>query len=296
MKNKKLSKQSNVVKLELDDDYIKNGKNYTKVYSIDFDNIALLKKIISIVDSTDLYKLIINYNQKICYLFQTTNKLNNFFDIGLNEMKAEEILRLYKNFYTEEKLNYDKKITDNKKKLRKEIAPYKFNLNLSYIETDRGFCILDVIENIRQGNKSLNEILNESKNDIWLSIDFNKIDQNNMINTISKMENNNFENVKMSKFLEKHIYYYKEMLKNEEIIQCEMKLLHYNSNLDELEEENQKILNKLMFQGEGKINTFKVYEKPNLLNVFNSSIYPYKTLLITQTLSKDTFLEMIGVG
>lgn len=287
MKKKKLS---SIVNLNLESDAIIYGKKYTRVLKT-----SELGHIVEIINDIgfledfkleDKFKLLMNFNTEEYYILQTTNKFIN--SVDKDEIRSEFVMELYKSFYSLEPLTYNEKMLKKNKKVKKEIAPYQFSVNSSYIEEDKGFCIINVIESINNIN-DIGSILKE--NDIWLSIDFNKLEQEKMLNIIEKIEKTDFQEVNLDKFTIKHIHEFKEKLKNEDIIQCEFKILHFNKNLDNLNESNVNLINTLRRLG---INIFQVKERLNIIKAFNSSIYPYTELEVTHSLNKNDFIRFIG--
>lgn len=287
MKNRKLS---NIINLTFESDTIKGNKRYTRVLEI-----SDLKRIVEIINNIGLtndfnikdnYKLLMNFKTKKYYLLQSTDKFLNSVDD--DEIRTEFIMELYKNFYTKEELHYDDKMLKKNRKIKQEIAPYKFNVNSSYIEEDRGYCIVNIIENIYEINNIINII---QENDIWLSVDFNKLDQEKILKTITRIEENDFKKVKIDKFIKKHIPEIKEKLRKEDIIQCEFKMLHFNNDINLLNDNNEKLINKFRILG---IDMFQVKERINIIRAFNSSIYPYRKMEVTQSLSKENFINLVG--
>lgn len=285
-----IKKASGVVNITLDfNNTIKHGEKHTRVFRID--DLEKISEIVDNINDLEQFKLLINFNKKEYFLFQTIKKGLEPLEIETNLLSSEYIMKLYKSFYSTEELTFDKKMLKKSKKVKKEIAPIKFDVTNSYIETDKGNYNVNVIESIDK-IKAIKTLIDN--NDIWLSIDFNSINQGKMLNTIAKMQKeDSFEKIKIDPFIKKHIEEFKEKLRNEEIIQCEFKVLNFNENLDNLIESNSKLILKFRQQG---VNIFEVHEKVNLINAFNSSIYPYKCLEVTHSLKKEEFLELIGGG
>lgn len=273
---KRIKKAKGVINITLDSNTIRHGEKYTRVFRID--DLERIPEIVDKLNDLEQFKLLLNCNKKEYFLFQTIKKGLKPLEIELNSLNSEYIMKLYKSFYTDQ-------FIDEKKQ---EIDPIKFDAISSYIETNKGYCNVNIIESINK-IKAIKNLIN--KNDIWLSIDFNKLNQEKMLNIIVEIQKNNFEKVKINPFIKKNIEKFKEKLRSEEIIQCEIKILNFNKSLDDLVTSNSKLILKFRQQG---INMFEVHERLNLINAFNSSIYPYKCLEVTHSLKKEEFLEFIG--
>lgn len=284
---KKNKKKYNMIKLlPIKENCISYKKKFIEVYKIQLNDIDKIVKSIN----TGYYKFLLNFNKNLCYFFKYADDLEIDFGELLNK---EEIIRLYKSFFTDEKLNIEGELEKVKHKvIRKEIAPYEFEVNTNNIKIDKGYYKLNVVERIEYDcNYKMNEILKNE--DAWVSIEFRKMDQDFLLNTIVEMQQDGYidKNIRNG-FIKRNIEKLKTQLKEEKIVQCEFKILLSNKRIEDLEAINNKILIKLKNRG---IHIFKIQEKLNVITAFNSTIYPYEAdrMGIIQSLEEETFIQLL---
>ncbi|MGM9531051.1 hypothetical protein [Intestinibacter sp.] len=289
MKNIKKKKfYRNINLLPIKNDNLTYKKEFIEVYKIQFEQI---EEIVKDINHKNWYKFLFNFYEDVYYFFQNSNVNTNEHIIYAEQLDTEEILKLYKSFYTNEEMRKIENIDKVKHtQLKKEIAPYKFKADGTTIETDKGYYSINTIESIISKDFiSLKPIL--EKEDIWLSADFKKLDQLFIINTILKMQQNGqFEKSNINPFIKRNIEKFKDKLNNEEIIQSEFKILVHDKKIDSLKKLNNQLILKLRQKG---IRAFEVQENLNILNTFNSCIYPYDRMQIIQSIEIEKFINLL---
>lgn len=287
-KNKqKINKKVNEIKVNINKYGIVKAKTVTKVFKMK--SIAEIEAILSEINSNVRLKLLINYSTNKYYIFKTedTNKKLSL-DINNNELPSEEIADLIKSFYSKEKIQWDDCFLKKAKKMRYEIAPTSFEVKDNYLLNENSYLNVFSLEHL--GNcLNIKKII--ENNDCWLSIDCYKIDGEYILNKLDEMKKDNMIEKKFSSFISNNINDISYTLGKETIFQCEIKLLLYDTNLEQIRKENIMIKENLL---NNHYTAYSPQEKINTRLLFEKCIYPNMNMNVIHSLVNKDLYKMIG--
>ena len=287
IKQKKVKKKLNEIKIDIKNNVLLKNKTITQVFK--FSTAIELCRQIENTDSNRRLKILINYNTDEFYLLKSENIKGKKQPIeDNNRINNKEIAGLIKSFYSEDKVNWDDSFCKNKKKLKQELAPAVFDVKDNYILTDKRYLNVISLEHI---NQSLNIQFVLKNTDSWLSIDCYKIDKDFILNKLSDMKNDDTLSKKFSDFILARLDDIIRKIQEEIIFQCEIKLLSYNSDLEVLLSDNATIRNRLY---DNYCTSYVPQEKINTRKLFEKCIYPDLKMDIIHSINSDNLFKMIG--
>ncbi|MBX4267189.1 hypothetical protein [Clostridium estertheticum] len=285
-KNKrKITKKVSEIKTNINRHGIVKGKEVTKVFEMK--STAEIKIVLSEIDSNVRVKLLINYSADKFYIFKAENKKLTS-DIEDNELNSEEIASLLKSFYSNEKMQWDDCFLKNPKKMKYEMAPVVFEVKDNYLLNENKYINVISLEHLGDFLNIKNIIEN---NDCWLVIDCYKVDREYIFNKLDEMKKDNMIEKKFSSFISNKINDISYKLKEETIFQCEIKLLLYNPNLEQIRKENTTIKKNLL---NNQYTAYTPQERINTRRLFEKCIYPNRTMDVIHSIVNKDLYKMIG--
>lgn len=283
-RNKKVKKITKEVKVNFSNNCIIKNKTATKVFK--FKDITGLQNFLNNIEPNIRMKILINYKANTFYIFQTGDlqkkKKGVVVELKENQLNTIEIATLYKTFYSNTKFD------NSNKNIKHEIAPQEFIINNDYIKVDSRYANIISIEHI-DSSCDFKDILKDL--DTWLIIDCYKMNNNFILDKLDEMDKDNVLDKKFSPTVLSKINKAIEMLENEVIFQCELKLLSYSNRLKQLEVDSENIKDILY-------NNYSAFyiasEKLNTRKAFEKSIYPNNKMDIINSINLNNLVSLIG--
>lgn len=293
-KRKKIKKKINEIKFNINNEGIIKGKSITKIFKVE--SLVEIKEIINEAATNMNLKLLINYNMDEFYIFKTEDmkknkKSNNNKSISQTEsngLEIEQITSLLKSFYSEEEMEWDNSFLKKTKKLKYEMAPTVFEVKDNYLLSENRYINVISLEHLGSYLNIKDIIMN---NNCWLAIDCYKVDRDFILNKLDEMKRDNMIEKKFSSFISNNIKNIINKLNGETIFQCELKLLLYNSSLEQIREECLLIKDNLILN---KYTSYIPQERLNTRKLFEKCIYPNMNMDIIHSITSRDLYKLIG--
>lgn len=293
---KKSKLRTNEIKATISNNSIIKSKSVTQIFK--FDSISEMCNLLDSIDPNIRLKLLINYNTNEYFVFKTEfpkkekkkhkTKENN--PIQENQLDSKEIAKLFKRFYSEDEFKFSDPIKNKQlsKKLKIEIAPKEFIIESDHFKTENRYANVISIEHI---NKScvFEKIINGTN--AWLSIDCYKINNEFILEKLNQMKADKLIEKKFTDSIIVKMDDVTEKLQEETVFQCEIRLLLYNNDLEQLKNDSELVMDNL---AENYCTSYIPQEKINTRKLFEKSIYPNGTMDIIHSINFDELFNMIG--
>lgn len=288
--------KTNEIKANISNNAIIRNKSVTQIF--EFNSISEMCKFLDNITPNIRLKLLINYNKEKYFIFKTelnqkkdkikeNATIENYQFEGLN---SKEIAKLFKSFYSEEEFKFNDSVKKKQlnKKLKLAIAPKQFTVENDHLTIENRYANVISIEHIN--NSCIFE--NIAKNiDTWLSIDCYKIDNKFILEKLNQMKADKLIEKKFTDLIIAKMDDITEMLQEGIIFQCEIKLLLYNNDLEQLKSDSELIMNNL---AENYCTSYIPQEKINTRKLFEKSIYPNGTMDVIHSINANELFNMIG--
>lgn len=288
--NRKKKKKVSEIKININGNVIMNRKTTAQIFK--FMSIKELCEFISEIQNDIRLKILINYKDSKFYVFKTESTKGKRQLFEPNQLDTKEIASLFKGFYSQDEFNFDesffKKSKKMIKKLKCEIAPTDFEVDENYLVSEDRYINGIYIEHLDSCLKFDNIIKNM---DSWLSIDCYKIDKEFISNKLAQMKEDNVLEKKFTNFIVNRLDDITEKINTENIFQCEVKVLLYGSNLEDLNSENEMIRNNI---SNNYCTSYIPQERINTRKLFEKCIYPNLNMDIIHSISDSNLFNMIG--
>lgn len=290
----KVRKKVNEIKININHDGLIKGKTLTKIFKIN--SLSEIKMILNEVNPDTKLKFLMNYATNEFLLFKTdthtkSKKQKKEVDISYNnenELSIIESTGIIKSFYNSEKLQWDDCFFKKPKKLKYEMAPTLFEVKDNYLLTENRYANVISLEFLGDIS-TLKNIIN--RYNCWISIDCYKVDKEFILNKLDIMKKDSMIEKKFSNFISNKIDSIIYNLNETDIFQCELKLLLYDHNLDELDINSEQLINEL------QENYYTVYipqEKLNTRKLFEKCIYPNSRMDIIHSIPNNDLYNLLG--
>ncbi|NFI55891.1 hypothetical protein FDA48_05795 [Clostridium botulinum] len=279
-------KKTNEIKININDNVLIKGKIITQVFK--FKSILEICNFLNNIESNIRLKVLINYKNNEFYIFKTknNNKKNHSQE---NQISNQEIASLFKFFYSEDKFKLDNCTIKNTKKIKYEIAPKNFEIHDNYLLTENRYINVISLDYLGEVLNIKNIIKNM---DCWLSIDCYKVNREFILSKLSEMKEDNVIEKKFTDFILNKIDHIMEKINKENILQCEIKMLLYNSNLNYINNENRIIKENI---SKNYCTSYTPQEKINTRKLFEKCIYPNLSMDIIHSITDTDLFKLIGV-
>lgn len=289
--------KTNEIKVNISNDSIIKNKSTTQIFK--FNSISEMCNFLDSITPNIRLKLLINYNKEKYFIFKTElhqkkehkikkdTTIENYQYKGLS---SKEIAKLFKAFYSEDEFKFSDYIKKKQlnKKLKLAIAPKQFTVENDHLTIENRYANVISIEHINNSCIFENIIKNI---DTWLSIDCYKIDNKFILEKLNQMKTDKLIEKKFTDSIIAKMDDITEMLQKETIFQCEIKLLLYNNDLEQLKHDSGLVIDDL---AENYCTSYIPQEKINTRRSFEKSIYPNGTMDIVQSLNINELFNMIG--
>lgn len=133
--------------------------------------------------------------------------------------------------------------------------------------------------------------LTNIQKDFWLSIDCYKIDSQFILNKLLEMKKDNSLEKNFSDYIIARLDDVIEKLNEDDMYQCEIRLLLYNSDLNDLFDEDFAVTKEL---NENFYTSYIPQEKISTRKIFERSIYPNTNMDIIHSINVEQLSKMIG--
>lgn len=289
--------KTNEIKANISNDSIIKNKSITQIF--EFNSISEMCNFLDSITPNIRLKLLINYNKEKYFIFKTElhqkkehkikkdTTIENYQYKGLS---SKEIAKLFKAFYSEDEFKFSDSIKKKQlnKKLKLAIAPKQFTVENDHLTIENRYANVISIEHIN--NSCIFENIVNNIN-AWLSIDCYKIDNKFILEKLNQMKTDKSIEKTFTDSIIAKIDDVVEMLQEETIFQCEIRLLLYNNDLEQLKSDSELIMDNLT---ENYCTSYIPQEKINTRKWFEKSIYPGNNLDIINSITATDLLKMIG--